>query len=113
MARTKLTKDNAPGSYGHTGQKLGYTAADAVNQNCFIAGGNDLVIAKNPDTSAHTVTINSVADQYGRTKDIDSYSIPAGETHVFGPFSRHGWESDGQILLEANSNQIKFAILKL
>lgn len=114
MARTELTKTNAPGAYSHTGQKLTKEGADISNQNSFKATGREIVVAHNTDSAGHTVTINSVADPYNRTEDISSYSIPAGEIHIFGPFQNTGWiQSDGYIYLEADDSTVEFSVIKL
>jgi len=113
MARTDLTKTQSPGGYSGTGIKLTFAAADTSNKNKFTARGCDIVVAKNTDSSAHTVTITSVDDKYGRQEDITEYSVPAGETHIFGPFPMHGWmQSDGSIYLEADNTNIEFGIIQ-
>lgn len=113
MARTELTKTDAPGGYAHTGQKLTFEAADTTNQNEFKASGKDLVVVRNDDTSAHTVTITSKSDPYNRTQDISAYSVPAGETHIFGSFPRLGWEQSGVIQCEADNSSVFFAVINL
>ena len=114
MARTSLTKTSIPGGYSGTGKKLTVAAADTTNQNSFKANGNDLVVAHNTDSGSHTVTITSVEDRYGRTEDISSYSIPAGEIHIFGPFPTHGWQqTDGSIYLESDSDTVNLGIINL
>jgi hypothetical protein len=114
MARTELTKTTKPGSYSGSGAALTMTGADTSNQNSFKANGGDLVIAHNTDTSAHTVTINSVDDRYGRQEDISAESIAAGEIRIFGPFKIHGWmQSDGHIYLEADSSSVEFGIVNV
>ncbi len=114
MARTELTKTTKPGGYSGTGTLLTMTAADTTNQNSFKATGQDLVVARNTDTADHTVTIESSNDRYGRQENISTYSVPAGETHIFGPFPLHGWQqSDGHIYLEADSNTVEFGIINV
>lgn len=114
MARTEITKTKAPGSYSHTGSKLTKTAADPTNQNSYKATGREIVVAQNTDTVSHTVTITSVQDPYNRTEDIASYSIPAGETHIFGPFQNTGWiQPDGYVYLEADDATVEFGIIQL
>jgi hypothetical protein len=113
MARTELTKTDAPGGYAHTGQKLTFEAADTSNLNEFKASGKDLLVARNDDTSAHNVTVTSKADPYNRTQNIDTYSVPSGETHIFGPFPRIGWEQSGVIQCEADNSSVYFAVINL
>ncbi|MGE5553296.1 MAG: hypothetical protein ACM3XZ_05155 [Betaproteobacteria bacterium] len=114
MARTTLAKTQAPGGYASTGAVLTLAAADVVNKNQFVATGNDLVVAQNTGASPATVTINSVADPYGRTKDVAGYVIPAGGIAVFGPFPVLGWQQpDGKVYLEASNADVKFAVVAL
>lgn len=116
MARTRLTKTAAPGSFPTAGVAVTMTAADIVNKNDFVLGGNDLLIALNTHASdPATVTINSFADSHGRTKDITADSIAAGAMHVYGPFrEREGWEQAGGVLhLEASAADIKFGVIAL
>lgn len=116
MARTRLTKTTAPGSYPNAGVAVTMTAADVANKNDFIMGGNDLLIALNTHAAdPATVTISSVQDAQGRTKDITADSIAAGAMHVYGPFrEREGWEQSGGVLhLEASAADIKFGVIAL
>ena len=116
MARTALTKTTAPGGYGASlaGANLTLAAADISNLNSFVANGNDLVIAQNTGVSAYTVTITSAPDAYGRTGDIATESLAAGEIHIFGPFPLPGWQqTDGSIYLQASNAAVKFGIVKL
>ena len=114
MARTTLTKSTAAGAYATAGVVLTMTAADASNQNQFVANGNDLVIAHNTGASARTITITSVADPYGRSGSITTESIAAGAYKLFGPYSLVGWvQTDGKIYLEASHADVKFGVVTL
>lgn len=114
MPRTSLTKSTAPGGYTHAGVALTMTAADVGNLNQFTASGNDLVIAHNTGLSTRTITITSVADAYGRTKDIATENITAGEYKIYGPFPVAGWQqTDGKVYLQASNAEVKFGIVQL
>jgi hypothetical protein len=93
-----------------------FTAADTTNGNSFPMTGHEVLIVYNTDSSAHTITINSVADQLGRTNDITSYSV-AATSHAAFNFRNGitGWQqpSDLTVHLQANSADIEFAILQL
>lgn len=116
MARASLTKSIAEGPYGSYGANeadVTMAAADQGDGNQFTFAGKDLVIARNTGAGAHTITITSVADPYGRTQNI-SYSLGAGEIAVFGPFEAAGWQqSDGQVYLSADSAEVYFGVVKL
>jgi hypothetical protein len=117
MPRTNLTKTVAQGAYGAYGADaadLTMAAADVANMNQFTAQGNDLVVAHNTGASPYTVTITSSPDPYGRTKDITTYSLAAGEYAVFGPFGMTGWvQSDGKVYLQASNASVKLGVVAL
>lgn len=114
MTRATLTKSTAGGNWNHAGVTLTMTAADASNFNQFVANGNDLVVAHNTGAGGHTVTITSVADTYGRTKDITTEAITAGAYKIYGPLKTDGWmQTDGKIYLAASSSEVKFGVVTL
>jgi hypothetical protein len=116
MARVSITKSNAPGSYPTAGVSITWTDADATNKNQFTMGGNDLLLVRNGHAStAKTVTINSVPDAQGRSRDITAESLAAGVTRAFGPFKEiAGWaQSGGTLNCEGEDNNIKFAVISL
>lgn len=118
MARQTLTKTTPLGSYptlplAADSADVVFTAADATNKESFVASGNDLVLAWNSGASTRTVTITSVALN-GRTGDVTTYSLSAGEIAVFGPFQVAGWrQTDGKIYHEASHADVKWAIIAL
>lgn len=115
MARTRLVKTNAPGSYPADGVTATQGAADVANKNDFIMTGDDLLLAYNAGVGSSTVTINSVANERGRTKDITAEAIAAGAVRVYGPFKQKaGWMQAGGVAhLEAAAADVKFVVLKL
>lgn len=117
MARVTLTKTTIEGPFGDYGAgeaDLDLQAADITDKNQFKASGKDIVIAQNTGAGAQTVTITSIADPYGRTRDIAAYSLAADDIAIFGPFCTTGWmQSDGYIYLEADSADVKFAVVAL
>ena len=114
--RITLVKTVAPGAYAADGVALTMAAADVANKNRFVPTGKELVIAYNSNAAAtaRAVTINSSADQYGRTGDITADSIAAGAYHIYGPFPLDGWkQSGGYIHLEADNAEILFGVVTL
>jgi hypothetical protein len=117
--RTALVKTTPKGSYpslpiGAGLADVTMAAADIGNMNYFPASGNDLLIAYNSGASTYTVTITSMPDQYGRSGDIATYSMAAGDIAVFGPFKRDGWvQTDGNIYLQASNAAVKFGVITL
>ena len=118
MARQIITKIVLLGSYPAlpltvNTADLTETAADQVNFDSVALSGDDIVIAHNTDSGAHTVTFSSVVDDKNRTGDITAYSIGAGEIAVFR-FKAAGWkQSDGYLYCTANSATVKFGAFAL
>lgn len=117
MPRTSLTPKTAPGSYPTVtadSLDLTMTAADISNLNQFSASGNDLIFIHNSGASPYTVTITSAPDPYGRSADIATYSLAAGEYAVVGPMKLAGWvQADGKIYLQGSNASVKFGIVAL
>jgi hypothetical protein len=118
MTRTQLSPVAPKGPYGDysiaNSADVPLVAADVANLNYFVASGNDLVLAFNSGGTPQTVTITSASDPYGRTRDITSYSLGAGELAVFGPFGNLGWmQTNGQVWLQADSANVKLAAIRL
>jgi len=116
QSHTALTALGTKGSsYTANAADLTMTAADASNKEEVAFTGSEVVVAHNTDVSAHTVTISSIADDdHGRTGDITSYSLGAGEYAVFGPFDLDGWRQSGGLLhFEADDATVKFGVVKL
>lgn len=119
MARTTLTKTVVRGAYASYATAncadVTLTAADVANKNQFVATGNEVVIVQNSDgANPYTVTFTSASDAFGRTGDITTYSLAAGEIGVFGPFRLPGWvQSDGYVYLEGSNAAIKFGVLQI
>ncbi len=115
MAPTALTKTTAPGSFAAAGVAVTLAAADVGNGNKFVATGNDLVVVQNTDAvNPYTYTITSVADPYGRTKDITTESIAPSAIRIFGPMKQTGWmQTDGTILILASNAAVKIGVISL
>lgn len=90
---------------------LPMTAADVANGNRVESDGSDLVVAYNSGAGAHTITITSVADAFGRYGHI-SYSLGAGEYAAFGPLNCKLWkQDDGFLYLSADHAEIYFGVV--
>lgn len=92
-----------------------FTACDNSNGNSFAITGTELLLVQNTDASnPHTITITSVADNFGRTGDITAYNLPLSTYAAFnfrqgvGGFA----QTDGTVHLTCSSNTISFAVLR-
>lgn len=114
MARQVHTPVAVTGGYPSTGQAFAFLAADTVNFDEFVMTGKEILIAQNTGASPHTISIDSVADAYGRLGDIAADSIAAGAFEMYGPFPTSGWkQSDGTLNFEADNAEVEFAVIRL
>ena len=115
--RTVLTKNKAPGGYDSGGAALVWTAADVDNKNRFLATGREILLVRNENEAAQTVTITAVDDPFKRKEDA-SKELAIGSVAptfaVFQMFPTIGWQqSDGYIYLEAAAADVYFAVIEL
>lgn len=91
---------------------LASVAMDATNGNSFIWTGREVLVFLNTDASAHTITINSVADPFGRLDtSLTTYSIPAVASGKSGvaviEFSQgQGWIGSGNVVTMTTSSAL-------
>lgn len=93
-------------------------AASSAGADTFTCTGRDLILCQNSHAvTAYTVTISSTADAQGRTGDITTYSLAAGEIAVFGCglTLSPGWRntSTGVITITTSNASVKVSILRL
>jgi hypothetical protein len=121
MARLSLTVQEPPGKYPATplaanSADLSWTAAGAgyADGAEFTLTGRELLLVRNDNVAAQTITISSVKDPYNRTGDITAYSLGPGEYAMFGPFPRDGWaQADGKLYFAASAANVYFAVIRL
>lgn len=122
MSRTALTALTALGTFPTLQPTAGSmtvtmtgnaTAADGVSFP--LTGGRQLLIVNNTNAGAQTFTVESVADEKGRTGDITTYSLAAAGIGVFlveGPAK--GWrQSDGTLYVKGSHADVKFGMVNL
>lgn len=113
----EITKFNAIGAYGSyaTALSADFTpVATSANGNYYQSSGNDLLVALNTDGAlARTITITSVPDDKGRSKDITTYSIAAGKCAFFGPFKTDGWSTCGKVFFQTSDPTLHVAVIAL
>ena len=90
-------------------------ATDHTNGNKTVLTGAELFVVQNSDiANPYTITFSSVGDALGRTGDITTYSLAAGEIAFIGPFPTQGWQqTDGYIYYNSSNDAIKVLPLKL
>lgn len=119
MARVNLTAQVPTpvlaGALAADAAKLTWTAADATNFQMTDHTGNELILAWNQSADTdRTVTIETVADDLGRTGDIAAYNVDFASISVLGPFPLEGFrQSNGKLNFKASHADIKFAVIKL
>ena len=117
MATTRIvvTAQAFEGPYSNLLKTLSFQAADASLKNYTPLTGREFLVAWNTDgATPYTVTVSSVANPKGRTRDITAYSLAAGEKAVSPVFPLTGWQqTDGNLYFEANNAAVKFAVCRL
>lgn len=92
-------------------------AAGSTGTDTFACTGRQILLAYNSDgATPYTVTISSVEDEKGRSEDITTYSLAAGEYAVFGVglTNSPGWkQTNGTIIVDVENAAVKWAVLTL
>ncbi len=122
MARLVLVPQTVLGSYPTlplTVNSADFTfvasGADFVDGFSFPLTGRELLIIRNDNVGAKTVTIDSVAaKRTNREGDISAYSIGVGEYCVLGPFGKDGWAqlTTGFLHGEVEAADLFLAVIK-
>lgn len=115
MARTLLTPIDAPSPYATAGVAIAFIAGDVTNGNAYRSTGREFVLGRNTDgVTAHTVTITSEPDPFGRLGSITNHSIPANGFAMFGPLPVEGWQqSDGNVWINVDNALLTLAVIRL
>lgn len=114
MARTIVTPTPVPVPYSHLGADITFVTGDVVNNHAIKMSNKEILLIQNTAGAPGTVTISSVPDAFGRTKDIAARSVPAGVITVFEPFQQQGWmQSDGYLYVLVSAVTMKLAVLTL
>lgn len=121
MARLALTPKTLPGPYPTLPPAAGSLAVTEAAPS--VAGdgvsfafvpGRTILMVRNTNAAAQTVTLTSVPDTQGRSGDVSAYSLAAGAIAFLGPFSGEGWrQADGSIYAVASHVDVKFTALQL
>lgn len=86
-------------------------ASDGID---FVAQGNEIILVLNTDAATpYTFSIISEADALGRTGDLTTYSLAAGECAAF-QLPREGWAdaTTGKILITMQNVAVKVLVLR-
>lgn len=120
MSETAITIQDITGPFeAVTAGSADFTfdAGDVGNGNSFVCTGREVLLVQNTHAdTAKYVTVSSVDDEKGRSEDITTYSLAAGDFVVFGIglTNSKGWkDSAGLIILAPESTDIEFAVLRL
>lgn len=119
MARTNIAAQATPGAYPSLpispgARALSFTGSDVPNGNdTALVDSKTLVLVRNTDSGAHTVTFTSVADTLNRKGDITAYSVPAGAQALFGPFKLVGWSVAGRLQIDGSDVTLQIAVVTL
>lgn len=118
MARQTLTAVTPAsilaGAISANALDVAWVAADATNKEEVVLTGNEILLVWNTHaTNPYTFTINTTADDHGRTQDVGPYSLAAGEFACFGFIPVKGFaQTNGKLYFEAENAAVKYLILK-
>lgn len=87
--------------------------SDPTDRDVALVGGKTLVMARNTDSVARTITFTSAEDSRNRTGNISTYSIDAGANAFFGPFHDEGWSTAGRLLIDVSDAKVRLTVLTL
>ncbi|MCZ2155740.1 MAG: hypothetical protein LC114_17885 [Bryobacterales bacterium] len=94
-----------------------FAAGTVTDGDTFVCTGRELLLVTNTEVAdAKTITITSVDDEKGRSEDITTYSLAAGDFAVFGVglTNAKGWKSTaGTIRITVSAATVKVAVLRL
>ena len=120
MARLALVPIDVVSGYPAT--PLAVNALDIVFTNAgaqFVDGagfphtGREVLLIRNLNVGAQTVTINSVNDDKNRKGDITAFSFATLEIGAIC-LPKTGWsQPDGQLYFAASATDVAFAVLRL
>lgn len=121
MARLSVTPQDVKSSYptlpiAANGLDFTWVAsgADFAQGFGFPLTGREVLLVRNDNVGAQTVTISSVVDEKNRSGDITTYSVGIGEYAVFPFFRPEGWrQSDGKLYGAASAADMFIAVLRL
>lgn len=82
----------------HLGVALPFVAASAGGDTIAPAP-NGVLLVRNGDTTATTVTVVVPGDAYGQARPDYTFSVAAGATAAFGPLPRDLVNTDGLVAL--------------
>jgi hypothetical protein len=91
-------------------------APDTTNGNSFKCTGREILLINNGTGSPVTVTFTSAPDEFKRTQDIASYSIPISTVVYFtgGLTNAKGWkQSDGTVQFKVTGSGSTCAVIRL
>ena len=88
--------------------------ADFADGFQFVHTGREIILVRNGNVGAQTITINSVPNAKGRSGTITAYSLGAGEYAAFPPFPVDGWrQSSGYLTGAMSAADVEIAVLRL
>lgn len=88
--------------------------AGSITSTTFTASGNDLLIIHNPAGAVRYVTIDSVANEFGRQNDINNYQMGAGEFHGFLFNKKAGWvDSNNAVNVVCSTDVVRLAVARI
>lgn len=114
MPATTLSQQDGPSPYSTLGRVVTMNASDASNGNDFVASRDQIIIARNTNAGAQTITITPQAvERYGTLRGVSAVSLAAGEIRLFR-LADIGWkDANGKINLTTSHADVLLGIVDL
>lgn len=111
---SQFTIKDIPDAYDDQYDTPGFEAASSGGDT-FTVTGNEIVLIENTSAGDSIVSMNSEADNLGRTNDLDD-TVPANSIVIVGPMKREGWEDSAGVIdfdYPDGNSDIQIAIMRL
>jgi hypothetical protein len=103
-------------TYGAGLADFTFAAGTITDGDNWVCSGRDLLVVRNTNVGAQTITIVSVDDETNRAGNITAYSLAAGDFAVFGVGLTNslGWQGTGKkIRITVSHAEVVVAVLTL
>ena len=94
-------------------QDIGFLASDSANGNYFVPSGKDILLVKNVAAGAGTVTVNMVADEYGRAGAVTTYEVTDQYGVAWIGILDGAYNTSSQVLIGTSADTMHLAVLRL
>lgn len=114
MPRTTIAAQAGPAQYPTDGVAVTWVNSDVANGNQVRITGRTLLLVRNINAGAQSVTIASAADPYSRFGTITAAALASNQQKVFPMFPLLGWlQSDGYLYINGSHADVQFGVVEM